>query len=175
MIKSPHKAQTFERRPTHTIVQKEEIRYCEITDNYITNACQLIISKPTFVVAFCEFWLYSCTFLTLPFSSSFNGKLHASLAAFCVRSWFWVQQYWYTVHSNNNNWLKIINLSILHKPVWQSNKLPTNGFILPWASPKYSNLENLPHSQYHLLLWPDHLPNWEFHDTGCGSPTNLIQ
>lgn len=28
------------------------------------------------------------------------------------------------------------NLSILHKPVWQSNKIPTNDFILPWASPQ---------------------------------------
>lgn len=109
----------------------------------------------------------------ITFFSSFNGKLHTSLAAFCVRSCFSVQQY--TEHRKNNNWLKIINLAVLHKSVWQSRKLLTNGLILPWASPKYINLQNLHLLRYHLLLWPDHLHTWEFHDTGFGSPSNLLQ
>lgn len=119
--------------------------YCAIIDNYIIKACLLIISKPTFVVAFCEFWVYSHIFLTLQFFLLLMENLTHHWLHFVLQIVFQSNDIY--VHCiikksfNNENYWKEWTVSLLHTPVWQSNKISTNSFTLPWASTKYCNLK----------------------------------
>lgn len=152
--------------------------YFAIIDNYIITACPLIISKPTFVVAFCEFWLYNSTFLTLPFFLLLMENFTHHWLHFVLQVVFQSNDIYVQCIIKNHSIIKITEkneLYLLYIHLFDKVTrfplivLPSLGLLLNTVTGK-----KLHHSQYRLVLWPDDLNSRQFHDTVYASPISLF-